>query len=109
MGKAKDLGGYSSHGMVMCANATDGKTVELIVPPEGCVCGERVFFDGVENEPEGQYLSGNVLKRAIQCLNTDTNCTATYKNKKDENAPTLQWMTKSGPCKSKTLTDSPIS
>lgn len=50
--KAKKLGGFFSHGMVLFANVSD--TVELIEPPEGAQPGELVNFTGEERDPPAQ-------------------------------------------------------
>ena len=38
--------GVLSEAMVMCASTPE--KVELIVPPEGCVPGDRITFEGYE-------------------------------------------------------------
>lgn len=52
--KAMKLGGFPSHGMVMCASNADHTAVEFAVPPEGAKIGERVTFEGFEGEPEAE-------------------------------------------------------
>jgi len=51
--KEKKLGGFPSHGMVLCANpaSEDGK-IELLIAPEGAKIGERVTFPGHEGEAD---------------------------------------------------------
>mmetsp|Transcript_18730 Transcript_18730/g.45891 ORF Transcript_18730/g.45891 Transcript_18730/m.45891 type:complete len:703 (+) Transcript_18730:84-2192(+) len=51
--KEKKLGGFPSHGMVLCANpaSEDGK-VELLIAPEGAKVGERVTFPGHDGEAD---------------------------------------------------------
>ena len=50
--KARNLLGFPSHGMVLCASNADHTAVELVVPPEGAALGERVTFEGYIGEPE---------------------------------------------------------
>ncbi|CDI79446.1 multisynthetase complex auxiliary component p43, putative, partial [Eimeria acervulina] len=45
--KAKALRGFLSHGMVMCANAEDKSSVELLQPPPDTPLGERVTVQGL--------------------------------------------------------------
>ena len=52
--KARNLGGFPSHGMVLCASDADHASVEFAVPPEGAVVGERVVFDGHDGAPEAE-------------------------------------------------------
>jgi tRNA-binding EMAP/Myf-like protein len=44
--KSKNLAGFPSHGMVLCAETPTKSSVELIIPPEGSQPGDLVFFDG---------------------------------------------------------------
>ena len=48
--KAKNLVGFKSHGMVLCAaetNADGTEKVEFVEPPEGAPLGEVVTFEGL--------------------------------------------------------------
>ena len=49
--KAKKLGGFMSHGMVLVADASDKNMVDLIAPPEGSVLGDQVSFPGEDRNP----------------------------------------------------------
>ncbi|EEC50207.1 predicted protein, partial [Phaeodactylum tricornutum CCAP 1055/1] len=40
--KARNLVGFPSHGMVLCASNSDHSAVEFVVPPTGSRIGERV-------------------------------------------------------------------
>ena len=44
--KAKKLGGFPSHGMVLMGEPEDMSTCELIIPPEGSVPGDLITFEG---------------------------------------------------------------
>lgn len=48
--------GVKSYAMLLCASSSAGKDVEggieFVVPPEGSVAGERVYFEGEKYESE---------------------------------------------------------
>jgi aminoacyl tRNA synthase complex-interacting multifunctional protein 1 len=50
--KARNLVGFSSHGMVLCASNADHTKVEFMEPPDDAKIGERVLFEGFEGDPE---------------------------------------------------------
>lgn len=52
--KARNLGGFPSHGMVLCASNADHTSVEFAVPPDGSIIGERVRFGEYDGEPEAE-------------------------------------------------------
>mmetsp|Transcript_23037 Transcript_23037/g.52731 ORF Transcript_23037/g.52731 Transcript_23037/m.52731 type:complete len:225 (-) Transcript_23037:355-1029(-) len=66
--KAKNLKGFKSHGMVLCAASTnpDGsEKVEFVEPPEGAAIGEIITFEGL---PNPQPLSpSQSKKRKFSC------------------------------------------
>jgi len=96
--KAKNLVGFKSHGMVLCAAETkeDGtELVEFIEPPEGAPLGEVVTFEGL---PTPEPFSGAQVdkKKVFQA------CVAGMKTTEEGCAA---WnghvfMTSAGPCKS---------
>lgn len=47
--KARKLGGFPSHGMVLCAGDPNGSAFELLRPHPNSKIGERVFIEGLEN------------------------------------------------------------
>lgn len=49
--KERPLGGFKSHGMVLCASSDDHSQVELLEPAEDSIVGERVVFDQFPGEP----------------------------------------------------------
>ena len=57
--KAKPLGGFPSHGMVLCAETPDKSVIELITPPAGSLPGDLVFFEGQGREPPEQLPKKN--------------------------------------------------
>lgn len=50
--KARNMRGVKSHGMLLCASNDAHDVVEPLIPPEGAVVGERVFFGDVVEQPE---------------------------------------------------------
>lgn len=99
--KPKNLVGFKSHGMVLCAAETkeDGtELVEFIEPPEGAELGEIVTFEGL---PAPEPFSGaQVQKKKVfdACLpkmkTTDEGLAAWDGH---------VFMTSAGPCKSTTI------
>jgi aminoacyl tRNA synthase complex-interacting multifunctional protein 1 len=51
--KPRNMRGVKSCGMLMAASDASHENVELLVPPEGSLTGERVWF-GSEDEEESQ-------------------------------------------------------
>lgn len=51
--KPRNMRGIKSNGMLMAASDEAHESVELLVPPEGSVPGERIWF-GSENEKDKQ-------------------------------------------------------
>ena len=49
--KPKKLGGFESQGMVLTANNGDHTVIELLVPPEGSLPGDKVSFKGFDRNP----------------------------------------------------------
>ena len=97
--KPRKLAGYESHGMVLCAE-TDGKAkIELLIPPEGSVVGDKVHFAGYERNPvESLPGKNNAWDKTVADLKTDTSCVANYKGA----AFTVEGK---GVCKAKSITD----
>ncbi|KAL9185376.1 hypothetical protein ACHAXT_003153 [Thalassiosira profunda] len=99
--KAKNLVGFKSHGMVLCAaqSKDDGsEKVEFIEPPEGAPLGEVVTFEGLP--PPAPFSGSQVEKKKIfqACvpdLKTDDECVGTWNGHK--------FMTSAGPCKGRTV------
>ena len=56
--KARNLVGFPSHGMVMCASNDDHTAVETMEPPVGAKIGERIMFEGFDGEPEAEAKVG---------------------------------------------------
>ena len=49
--KAKKLGGFPSHGMVLCGETPDKSAVELITPPAGSQPGDVITIEGQPRSP----------------------------------------------------------
>eukprot|EP00816_Leptocylindrus_hargravesii_P010021 CAMPEP_0196811456 /NCGR_PEP_ID=MMETSP1362-20130617/17693_1 /TAXON_ID=163516 /ORGANISM="Leptocylindrus danicus, Strain CCMP1856" /LENGTH=237 /DNA_ID=CAMNT_0042186753 /DNA_START=15 /DNA_END=728 /DNA_ORIENTATION=+ len=104
--KAKNLVGFKSFGMVLCAagsNEDGSDKVEFIEPPEGAQLGEVVTFEGL---PPPVPLSGSqvekkkVFQKAMEGMKTNDECLAAWNGH--------VFMTSAGPCKSKTVAGGPM-
>ncbi|GMF35895.1 unnamed protein product [Phytophthora fragariaefolia] len=83
--KPRNLVGFRSHGMVMCAAVPleDGKEkVAFVTPPEGAQVGERVTFEGLAGEPfsPAQVEKKKVLAVLGDDMKTDADGVAKWKD-----------------------------
>jgi aminoacyl tRNA synthase complex-interacting multifunctional protein 1 len=78
--KSRNMMGFPSHGMVLCASNSDG-AVQFIEPPDDAQVGERIFVDGYDGEPatENQVLKKKMLEVIFPDLKTDENGVPCYK------------------------------
>mmetsp|Transcript_10661 Transcript_10661/g.16176 ORF Transcript_10661/g.16176 Transcript_10661/m.16176 type:complete len:475 (-) Transcript_10661:206-1630(-) len=90
--KKRNLAGVPSHGMVLCASNADHTAVEFVVPPEGAKIGERVEFEGLKGEPEGEnkLAKKKMLEKIAPDLKTNDEGVVVWKNNKS--------ITSAGPC-----------
>lgn len=87
--KARKLGGFSSHGMVMCAETPDKSAVELLVPPPGSKPGDLVTVKGYDRDPPDQLNPKKKIFEAVQPdFRIDENGLAKYKDG--------EWVTEKG-------------
>ena len=99
--KAKNLVGFKSHGMVLCAVATneDGsEKVEFVEPPEGAAVGEVLTFDGLpapEPISAAQVDKRKVVQACAEGMKSDEEGIANWNGHK--------FMTSAGPCTTKTI------
>eukprot|EP00977_Amphora_coffeiformis_P009905 scaffold2290_cov170-Amphora_coffeaeformis.AAC.25 len=99
--KAKNLVGFKSHGMVLCAKtSTDdgGEKVEFVEPPADAPIGEMIHFEGLpapEPLSSAQVEKKKVFQTAAPGLKSNDECIATWNGHK--------FMTSKGPCKAKTI------
>ena len=91
--KARNLGGFPSHGMVLCASNADHTSVEFAIPPEGAKIGERVMFEGYdgEPEPENKVAKKKMFEKLAPDLKTDASGEVIWKG--------VKGMTSAGVCK----------
>ncbi|GLE10422.1 hypothetical protein PINS_up022523 [Pythium insidiosum] len=92
---ARNLVGFKSHGMVMCAAVPteDGKEkVAFVEPPADAAIGERIVFEGLTGEPftPAQVEKKKVLVNIGEDMKTDANGIATWKGH--------VFQTSAGPC-----------
>ena len=95
--KAKNLVGFKSHGMVLCAaesKADDsGETVQFVEPPVGAPVGEVVTFEGL---PTPEPFSGaqvdkkKVFQACLEGMKTTDKCEAAWNGH--------VFVTSAGPC-----------
>lgn len=72
--KKRNLVGFPSHGMVMCASNADHTAVEYMEPPADAKIGERVLFEGYEKgdpEPENKIAKKKVFEGIAPDLKTN--------------------------------------
>lgn len=76
--KPAKMRGVLSQAMVMCASTPE--KVEILVPPPGCVPGERVTCSGFEGQPDKELNpKKKIFEQVAPDLKTDANRQATYK------------------------------
>jgi methionine--tRNA ligase beta chain len=72
--KKRNLVGFPSHGMLMCASNADHTAVEYMEPPADAKIGERVLFVGYEKgdpEPENKIAKKKVFEGLAPDLKTN--------------------------------------
>ncbi|XP_043695913.1 tyrosine--tRNA ligase, cytoplasmic [Telopea speciosissima] len=80
--KPRNMRGIKSSGMLLAASDASHENVELLLPPEGSVPGERIWFGTEEKEAQIDPLSPNQVQKkkvweAVQPrLKTDESCVA---------------------------------
>lgn len=99
--KPAKLGGFKSHGMVLCASSDN--QVEFISPPHDAKLGERVFVASESSDPlsAAQMKKQKILEKVLPFLTTDENCIAKFKSE--------PFQTTAGPCASTSLINATIS
>jgi aminoacyl tRNA synthase complex-interacting multifunctional protein 1 len=78
--KSRNMMGFPSHGMVLCACNSEG-VVQFIEPPDDAKIGERIMVEGYDGEPatENQVLKKKMLEAIFPDLRTDENGVPCYK------------------------------
>lgn len=82
--KEKKLGGFPSHGMMVCASIKEegNEQVNLLRPADGSKSGDRVFLEGMADRfPEAETVkdcNSKTLERVMALLKTDAEGFATY-------------------------------
>ncbi|GAA0140955.1 translational protein [Lithospermum erythrorhizon] len=106
--KPRNMRGVKSNGMLMAASDDSHENVELLVPPEGSVPGEKIWFGSVdekENLPDAaspnQIQKKKIWELVQPHLRTDDSCIAAL--------GTATMVTISGAVSSKTLKNARIS
>lgn len=79
--KARSLAGYSSHGMVLCAEPSDRSSAELLQPPVGAVPGDLISFAGYDRRaPETLNVKKNPWDNVAPKLRIDEQGIAKYED-----------------------------
>lgn len=108
--KPKNLVGFKSHGMVLCAAKTiDGTTttatevVEFVEPPHNANIGEIITFDGL---PLPNPVTPNVVEKKKIFATVATSMMANEEGIAQWDGHTF--LTSAGPCRTRTLTNCPL-
>lgn len=101
--KPAKLGGFKSHGMVLCASDETHANVQFVEPPAAAEVGARVTVASESGEPlsAAQVKKQKVLEKVLPDFLTEDQCVATYKGE--------PIMTSAGPCAVKSLAKAFIS
>ena len=82
--KKRNLVGFPSHGMVMCASNADHTAVELMAPPPNAKIGERVVFEGLDEakapEPENKVAKKKIFESVAPDLKTNAEGVCVWKS-----------------------------
>ncbi|CAN0069129.1 unnamed protein product, partial [Ectocarpus fasciculatus] len=72
--KARNIGGFKSNGMVLCASSADHSVVKIVEPPPGAAIGARVTVSGTEGEPAtpAQVQKKKILEKCAPKLKTNS-------------------------------------
>jgi aminoacyl tRNA synthase complex-interacting multifunctional protein 1 len=104
--KPKNLVGFKSHGMVLCAAKTVDETkevVEFVEPPIDATIGETITFDGL---PLPNPVAPNVVEKKKIFPTAAAGMMANDEGIAHWNGHTF--MTTAGPCRTRTITNSPL-
>lgn len=83
--KPVKMRGIVSAGMVLCASTPDHTKVEFINPPEGSKPGDKVFFQGYDDEPDAQLNPKKKVWEQVQPgFTTTDNLEVVYKQEGEE-------------------------
>jgi aminoacyl tRNA synthase complex-interacting multifunctional protein 1 len=106
--KPKNLVGFKSHGMVLCAaKMMDGMTneiVEFVEPPPDAMIGEVITFEGLSCLPNP--VTPNVVEKKKLFANVAAGMMANEQGIAQWNGHTF--MTTAGPCRTRTVTNCPL-
>ena len=97
--KPRELAGYNSHGMVLCASSAGKDKVEVVDPPAGAKVGERVTFEGVEGDfapfAPNQVSKKKVFEAVAPNLKTDASRNPIWVG---PDGAEHRFLTSAGPC-----------
>ena len=80
--KKRNLVGFPSHGMVLCASNAEHTAVECMEPPANAKIGERVLFDGFDGnpEPENKVAKKKIFESVAPDLKTNSDGVCVWKS-----------------------------
>jgi methionine--tRNA ligase beta chain len=78
--KDRNIAGFKSQGMVLCACNEDHTSVKLLTPPAAASPGQRVLFKGFSSAPASgsQVAKKKILEKLAPGLKTDSSGVATW-------------------------------
>ncbi|CAN0133878.1 unnamed protein product [Ascophyllum nodosum] len=78
--KTRNIGGFKSEGMVLCASSADHSVVKIIEPPPTAAVGARATVSGTEGEPAtpAQMTKKKILEKCVPKLRTNSEGVAGY-------------------------------
>jgi tyrosyl-tRNA synthetase len=80
--KATKMRGIESAGMVLCASTDEPKQVEILIPPENCIPGEKLLFENHENGTPDPVLNPKkkIWEKLQADFKTNSDCIVQWKN-----------------------------
>ena len=80
--KKRNLVGFPSHGMVLCASNAEHTAVECMEPPANAKVGESVLFDGFDGnpEPENKVAKKKIFESVAPDLKTNSDGVCVWKS-----------------------------
>jgi methionyl-tRNA synthetase len=95
--------------MVLCASNEDKSKTELLVPPEGSIEGDLVFFDGYERRPVEELAATKKVNTWLNIapkLVTNGEMVACFR---EEGGKELEFKTNGGVCRAETIKNGIVS
>ena len=112
--KKRNMVGFPSHGMVLCASSEGKASVELVEPPADAKIGERVVFEGINDGKDQTYepfapnkiAKKKVFEALAPLLKTTAEGNAAFV---DETGKVFSFLTSAGKCAPATIKNGSVS